>query len=53
MDSITKQKAFWSEDDDQVLKAIREGFLSTQQAMWKDQPNWRYVLQQMLLVRGP
>jgi len=40
MDSITKQKGFWSEDDDQVLKAIREGFLVTQQAMWKDQPNW-------------
>ena len=41
MDSITKQKNFWSDDDDLVLKAIREGFLSTQQAMWKDLPNWK------------
>merc|ERR1711899_641924 len=41
MDSITKNKLFWSEDDDSVLKAIKEGFLSTQQAMWKDLPNWR------------
>ncbi len=41
MDFITRQKAFWSEDDDEVLRAIREGFLTTQQAMWKDQPNWR------------
>lgn len=41
MDMITKQKNFWSDDDDLVLKAIREGFLLTQQAMWKDLPNWR------------
>lgn len=41
MDSITKQKNFWSNDDELVLKAIREGFLQTQQAMWKDLPNWR------------
>lgn len=41
MDSITKQKSFWSDDDDSVLRAIREGFLSTQTAMWSDQPNWR------------
>ena len=41
MDTITRQKSFWSDDDDQVLKAIREGFLQTQQAMWSDLPNWR------------
>ena len=41
MDAITKQKNFWSDDDDLVLKAIREGFLSTQQAMWTDLPNWK------------
>jgi len=40
MDNITKQQNFWSEDDDLVLKAIREGFLSTQQAMWADLENW-------------
>ena len=41
MDAITSQKLFWSDNDDDVLKAIREGFLITQQAMWKDLPNWR------------
>ncbi len=41
MDSITRQKGFWSDDDEQVLRAIREGFLTTQQAMWRDQRNWR------------
>ena len=40
MDAITRQKNFWSDDDDQVLAAIREGFLSTQTAMWADQPRW-------------
>lgn len=40
MDNITKQQNFWSEDDDLVLKAIREGFLTTQQAMWADLENW-------------
>ena len=41
MDAITKQKNFWSDDDDLVLKAIREGFLSTQQNMWNDLPSWK------------
>jgi len=42
MDAITKNKGFWSENDDQaVLRAIREGFLSVQQEMVKDRPNWR------------
>lgn len=41
MEYITKNSKFWSDEDDQVLKAIREGFLETQKAMWKDLPNWR------------
>jgi protein phosphatase 1D len=41
MDTITKNKGFWSDDDDVVLRAIREGFLTVQQNMWKDLPNWR------------
>lgn len=36
MDAITKQKSFWSDDDEMVLKAIREGFLSTQQVSGED-----------------
>ena len=34
-------QGFWSEDDQTVLRAIREGFLSVQQEMVKDRPNWR------------
>ena len=41
MEHITKNSKFWSDDDETVLKAIREGFLETQKAMWKDLPNWR------------
>ncbi|CAB4064362.1 PPM1D [Lepeophtheirus salmonis] len=41
MDYITKQKNFWSEDDQAVLKAIREGFLHSQRAMWADLNNWK------------
>lgn len=40
MDNITKHPNFWSENDDLVLKAIREGFLKTQQDMWGDLENW-------------
>ena len=40
MNNITEQKLFWSDKDDEVLKAIREGFLKTQQDMWGDLENW-------------
>ena len=40
MDNIVKHQNFWSENDDLVLKAIREGFLKTQNDMWADLPNW-------------
>ena len=32
---ITKLKGFWSDDDEEVTQAIREGFLSTHRLMWK------------------
>ena len=35
MDNIVNQKEFWSNDDETVLKAIKEGFLRTHRAMWK------------------
>jgi len=40
MDNITKSPNFWSDNDDLVLKSIREGFLKTQQDMWADIENW-------------
>ena len=39
MDHIVRQKGFWSEDDDEVLKAIHDGFVSTHHAMWKEYGN--------------
>jgi len=41
MDAITSNRNFWSDDDQLVLKAIREGFLTTQQNMWKALPTWK------------
>lgn len=41
MDAITSNRNFWSDDDQMVLKAIREGFLTTQQNMWKALPTWK------------
>ena len=40
-DNITANRNFWSDDDELVLKAIREGFLWTQQNMWKELPTWK------------
>lgn len=36
---IVNQKAFWSDDDQEVLRAIREGYLATHYAMWREQGN--------------
>ena len=40
MDFIVKQKIFWADDDESVLRAIREGFLQTHQAMWGELEKW-------------
>jgi protein phosphatase 1D len=44
MDQIVQQKNFWSDDDELVLKAIREGFLTTHFAMWKELGNLVKIL---------
>ncbi len=36
MDFIVRQKNFWIDEDDAVLRAIHEGFVQTHQAMWKE-----------------
>ena len=36
MDHIVRQKGFWSDEDDIVLRAIHEGFVSTHHAMWRE-----------------
>lgn len=34
---IVNQKQFWSDDDQDVLRAIREGYIATHYAMWREQ----------------
>lgn len=34
---IVNQKLFWSDDDQDVLRAIREGYIATHYAMWREQ----------------
>lgn len=41
MDNIVSLRAFWSDDDEDVLAAIKEGFLQTHLAMWKVLGEWR------------
>ncbi|XP_068623916.1 uncharacterized protein Pp2C1 [Battus philenor] len=40
MDSIVKQRQFWSDDDEDVLKAIRNGYMLTHLNMWKELEKW-------------
>ncbi|KAF5284198.1 hypothetical protein FQR65_LT00198 [Abscondita terminalis] len=40
MDLIVKQKNFWSNNDEDVLKAIKEGYIATHYAMWNAQEKW-------------
>lgn len=37
INQIVNQKAFWSDDDQDVLRAIREGYMETHYAMWREQ----------------
>ena len=37
---ITQQPDFWSDDDEDVKRAIRLGFAKTHSAMRQDMPNW-------------
>lgn len=35
IDAIVSQSCFWSENDDDVLRAIHDGYIQTHYAMWK------------------
>lgn len=37
MMAIINQKLFWSDSDQDVLRAIREGYIATHYAMWREQ----------------
>ncbi|XP_065084678.1 uncharacterized protein Pp2C1 [Ochlerotatus camptorhynchus] len=40
MKTIVSQKLFWSENDEDVLKAIRDGYIQTHYSMWREQDKW-------------
>lgn len=40
MDTIVKQKNFWSDKDEDVLRAIQDGYSNTHQAMWRQLDKW-------------
>ncbi|KAL1501264.1 hypothetical protein ABEB36_006619 [Hypothenemus hampei] len=40
MDTIIKHKNFWSDNDEDVLRAIKDGYIATHYAMWREQSKW-------------
>ncbi|CAG5128621.1 unnamed protein product [Candidula unifasciata] len=40
LNEITKYSGFWTDDDEQVLQAIKKGFLDTHNAMWNVLDSW-------------
>ncbi|KAG8178806.1 hypothetical protein JTE90_015359 [Oedothorax gibbosus] len=40
LDNIVCLKHFWQDEDDMILSAIRDGFINTHMAMWKEVDNW-------------
>ncbi|CAH0549544.1 unnamed protein product [Brassicogethes aeneus] len=40
METIIRNKNFWSDDDEEVLRAIKEGYVTTHYAMWREQEKW-------------
>lgn len=40
MNTIVSQKLFWSSNDEDVLKAIRGGYIQTHYSMWREQEKW-------------
>ncbi|XP_022909571.1 protein phosphatase 1D isoform X2 [Onthophagus taurus] len=40
METIVRHRNFWSDNDEDVLRAIKMGYLATHYAMWKEQENW-------------
>ncbi|XP_023019638.2 protein phosphatase 2C [Leptinotarsa decemlineata] len=40
METIIKHKNFWSDYDEDVLRAIKDGYIATHYAMWREQEKW-------------
>lgn len=37
METIVRHKNFWSDADEDILRAIKDGYIATHYAMWKEQ----------------
>lgn len=44
MDIIVKQKNFWSDKDEDVLRAIRDGYVNTHYAMWRELGGFLFII---------
>lgn len=40
LDAIVCHRGFWSDNDEDVLRAIRDGYIATHYAMWRDVDKW-------------
>lgn len=43
MESIIKHKSFWSDNDTEVLRAIKDGYIATHYAMWNEQGDYFFI----------
>lgn len=50
MNTIVSQKLFWSENDEDVLKAIRDGYIQTHYSMWREQGKKGYFSASPIIV---
>lgn len=40
LDAVVSQRNFWSDNDEDILRAIHDGFIATHYTMWKDVDKW-------------
>lgn len=50
LDTIIKDDAFWSENDDDVLRAIRNGYVNTHIKMWKNLGRHLHLLMDICIL---
>lgn len=50
MDIIVKQKNFWSDKDEDVLRAIRDGYVNTHYAMWRELGLFKFFFNNLKLI---
>lgn len=43
---IVSQKLFWSDDDEDILRAIRQGYIATHYAMWREHGKHKFISRQ-------